>query len=166
MRGWKDLVRRAHGIVPGAREGDRTARTEIDIDAPPAQVYEVLADADSDADWVVSAKEIRASDPQWPAPGATFHHTQGAGPVTLKDTTSVLESEPDRRLLLEVRGRPVVTAHTEFLLEPSAAGGTHVTMRETSTGGILDAVHNPLLIAAVRVRNQETLRRLRKLVEA
>lgn len=142
------------------------ASAELDMDAPPHAVYEVLADADRYADWVVSAKEVRFHDASWPAPGSTFHHTQGMGPLQLKDTTSVLEVTPDRELLLEVRGRPLMTANTLIQLTPIDAGRrTRVAMHERPTAGIVRAIHNPLVHAALKARNLESLRRLRSIVE-
>jgi hypothetical protein len=57
-------------------------------------------------------------------------------------------------------------ARVEFTLAPAAGGGTRVKMVEAPTGGVLGAVPNPGLAAAIRLRNAETLRRLERVVVA
>lgn len=154
------------GLARVARRPPEAASAALDVDAPPAAVYAVLADADRYADWVVSAKEVRRHDAGWPAPGTTFHHTQGVGPLQLRDTTTVISTRPERELVLEVRVRPLMTATTRVELEPIEEGRrTRVTLSERPTSGIVRTLHNPLLHQALRARNLESLRRLRSIVE-
>lgn len=141
------------------------ATTEKLIDAPPRDVFHVLADPESYAHWVVGSNEIRAYDEDWPRVGSTFHHTQGKWPLTVKDTSSVIEAEPDRRLVLEVRTRPFVIAKVELELTEQN-GKTCVRMVETPTGGILKPLNNPLLEYLTHLRNERGLGRLGRLAEA
>lgn len=141
------------------------ATTEKLINAPAENVFTVLADPESYAHWVVGSNEIRAYDKDWPRVGATFHHTQGKWPLTVKDTSSVLEAEPDRRLVLEVRTRPYVVAKVELDLIPQN-GRTCVRMVETPIGGLLKPVNNPLFELLTHVRNKRGLGRLARLAEA
>jgi uncharacterized protein YndB with AHSA1/START domain len=138
------------------------SRNRLHVDAPPAQVFAVLTDARSYADWVVGAKEIRAVDPDWPKPGSAFHHSVGVG-ATVDDATRVLELEPGRRLALRVKARPFSTGTVDFELEPDD-GGTTVTMSETVDGWAW-VVLRPVVEVVLHVRNTETLRRLRREVE-
>ena len=142
------------------------ATNERIIDAPVEKVFTVLADPESYAHWVVGANEIRHYDKAWPKLGSTFHHTQGKWPITIKDSSSVIEVEPDRRLVLEVRTRPVVVAKVVLELTPDDEGGTHVRMTEYPTGGFLKTVHNPLLDMLTHMRNSLGLDRLARLAEA
>ena len=141
------------------------ATTERLIDAPAEDIFHVLADPESYAHWVVGSNEIRAYDKDWPVVGATFHHTQGKWPITVKDTSSVLEANPNRRLVLEVRTRPYVVAKVELDLIPQN-GKTCVRMVETPIGGLLKPVNNPLLELLTHVRNKRGLGRLARLAEA
>jgi Polyketide cyclase / dehydrase and lipid transport len=128
-------------------------------DAKPATVWSVLADAEAYAYWVVGAKEIRGVEGDWPNPGATFHHTQGLGPLpVLKDTSTVLEEEEGRRLRLEVRIRPWLVGHVELQLEEVDAR-TRVRMIESTKTGLLLPL-KPLLDRSFKARNVESLRRL------
>jgi uncharacterized protein YndB with AHSA1/START domain len=141
------------------------ATNEKLIDAPADKVFTVLADPESYAHWVVGSNEIRKYDKSWPAEGSTFHHTQGKWPLTVKDTSSVLEADPDRRLVLEVRTRPYVVAKVDLELIPEN-GRTRVRMTEFPTGGILKRVHNPVLDLLTYLRNARGLDRLARLAEA
>lgn len=140
------------------------ATVSIDVDAPPERVFEVLSVPENYEDWVVGASEIRDAEGNWPTQGATFHHTQGIPHLGLKDTTTVLESEPPSYLRLCVRARPVVVARVDLHLTPAGAG-TRVKMVEVPVGGWLAKVHNPLFDLAFKLRNAESLRRLKNLAE-
>lgn len=141
------------------------ATNEKLIDAPPENVFTVLADPESYAHWVVGSNEIRRYDENWPDQGSTFHHTQGKWPLTVKDTSSVKEVEPGRRLVLEVRTRPFVVANVELELR-AENGGTRVRMTEYPIGGLLKALHNPVLDGLTKLRNSRGLDRLARLAEA
>jgi uncharacterized protein YndB with AHSA1/START domain len=141
------------------------AENATHIGSSPEEVFDVLADPHSYADWVVGSSDIRDVEGNWPEPGSTFHHTQFVPKVGIKDTTTVLESQPPRRLKLCVRARPLVVGEVVFELRASD-GGTRVTMTETPVGGIQAPIHNPVFDAGLRLRNAETLRRLKKLAES
>jgi uncharacterized protein YndB with AHSA1/START domain len=141
------------------------ALTRAEVAAPPEAVFAVLADASSYGEWVVGSKEIRDAEPHWPAPGSTFHHTQGKGPLVWKDTTSVIESEPPRHLVLEVRVRPWLVNVVELSLEPLNGGRTRIAMYEHPTGGLVARVWNPLFDRLMHARNVEGLRRLGRMAE-
>jgi uncharacterized protein YndB with AHSA1/START domain len=137
---------------------------QIDAEADPAAVFAVLSDAESYGSWVVGSSQIRDVEGPWPAEGATFHHTQGVGPLGIHDTTSVLECIPGSRLRLEVRARPAVVAEVEFDLRPHD-GGTRITMTEVPISGWASRVPRKMVDGAIHLRNAETLRRLRKRAE-
>ena len=142
------------------------ARNETLIDRKPSAVFRVLADADSYEHWVVGSSDVWAEGDRWPARGSIFHHTQGAGPLKLvKDTTSVVAVQRPRRLVLEVRARPLMVARVELRLK-GERGRTRVTMLERPIGGIFGLLRNPLLDRLIEVRNAESLRRLKRLAEA
>jgi uncharacterized protein YndB with AHSA1/START domain len=137
------------------------ARNEISVSVSPDAVWEVLADPRLYASWVVGASSVRKVDGEWPKPGAVLHHSQM---MLVHDTTSVLSSEPQRRIVLEARARPDVVARVEVTLEPDG-DGTHVVVDERVIGGLAavlpDAVNDPL----VHARNAAAVRRLAALAE-
>ncbi len=140
------------------------AVNETYVNAAPEAVFEVLADPYGYGEWVPGSSETREADRDWPEPGSTFHHTQGFFGVGLKDSTSVVSSERPRTLVLEARFRPFAVNKVEFRLFPHN-GGTRVVMVEYPTGGLAAKLHNPLIEVAFKLRNVETLRRLRKFAE-
>ncbi|MGI8428610.1 MAG: SRPBCC family protein [Solirubrobacteraceae bacterium] len=140
------------------------ATTEMQINAPPAGVFAVLADPESYADWVVGSDTIRDADPQWPAVGSRFHHRVGIGPFKVNDHTEVVEVEAPSKLVIHARARPLGTALVAMFLEPRA-GGTHVTMHETAGDALSRLGINPLTDWLVHLRNIKALRRLKRIAE-
>jgi uncharacterized protein YndB with AHSA1/START domain len=140
------------------------AHNEIHVAAPPEAVFAVLSDPRSFARWVVGSREIRAADPGWPAPGTTFDHAVGAGPFLLSDSTTVQTSEPPHLLRMLVRARPLTQAVVTLQIQPEA-GGSRIVMDEHAADRRSLILFNPLGEPLVRVRNAESLRRLRRLAE-
>jgi uncharacterized protein YndB with AHSA1/START domain len=138
--------------------------TRKQIDAPPERVWAVLADADNYAHWVVGSRDIRDADPGFPAVGTRFHHTLAFGPLDLKDSSEVMESDEPRRLVLHVMARPMGRGKVEIDLAPSGTG-TQVTMREGPASPIARLTYNPLTDLLLHGRNVEALRRLAELAE-
>jgi len=137
---------------------------ETYVAASPEMVFDVLADPESYGYWVVGSSKIRHADADWPKPGTAFGHTQGVYGVGVKDSTEVVASERPRTLVLEARFRPFAINKVEMRLAPSGKG-TKVVMIEYPTGGLAARLHNPLFELALKLRNVEALRRLRKLAE-
>jgi len=140
------------------------ARNVEHFNVPPERVFEVLSDARSYGHWVVGAKDIRAADGGFPAPGTRFHHSIGFGPLTISDHTEVVESAPPHRLVLRAKARPLGTAKVVLEILPEG-GGSRVTFIEDAGDPLTRYVFNPLTHLVVRGRNAESLRRLRELAE-
>jgi uncharacterized protein YndB with AHSA1/START domain len=140
------------------------AHNEIDVAAPPEAVFDVLSDPRAYARWVVGSQRIRRADDHFPAPGSAFDHAVGLGPLRLKDHSAVEECERPRLLRLLVKARPFTQAHVTLRLRPTAAG-THVEMEERPADARSRLLMNPLTDPLVRLRNHESLRRLKALAE-
>ncbi len=140
------------------------ARNEIYVDAPPAAVFEVLADPRSYGEWVVGSRAIRAADTQWPAAGAAFDHSVGMAPLVIRDHTSVVASRAPVMLELRAKARPLPTARVTLHLQPER-DGTRVTIIEEPASRLLNVLAGPVGHAAIRMRNRESLRRLKALAE-
>jgi hypothetical protein len=132
--------------------------------ARPDDVLGVLTDGWSYAAWVVGASTIRNVDEGFPAPGTRIHHSVGAWPLLISDTTHVLEYEPERRIKLEARGWPLGQATVELTVEPDGDGSL-VTIAEDASKGPGRLVPKPARQLAIAPRNRETLRRLAYLAE-
>ncbi|MDQ2621850.1 MAG: SRPBCC family protein [Actinomycetota bacterium] len=141
------------------------ARTELIVKAPPERVFQVLADPESYAYWVVGSKEIRDADSNWPETGSKFHHTVGFGPISVKDHSFVEEVDPPGYLQLRVKARPMGTGRVKLIMVPVGQNQTHVTMIEDAADSLTAFVFNPLTHLLVRGRNKESLARLAALAE-
>ena len=137
---------------------------EIEVDAPPAAVWAVLADPPSYEEWVVGNKAVGDHDPQWPAAGTEFRHKVGVGLLAVKDKTVSLEALSARRLVMNVRALPLGHGIVTFDLT-EAGDGTLVRMEECPAGGPAKPLW-PVLAPLVKLRNAETLRRLKRLAES
>lgn len=134
------------------------------IDAPPEQVFEVLSDPFSYDEWVVGTTQIREADPDWPARGAKLHHTVGFPPLGTSDHTEVVSVSAPERLELDAVARPFGRARVELLLE-RAGKGTKMTIVEDPSGWTAPLRLNPAVHMLIRLRNVETLRRLKGIAE-
>ncbi len=135
------------------------------VAAPPQTVFAVLSDPPSYARFTVGTKRIRRFDPRWPDVGTTFHHTLGVGPLILRDLSRVVELEAGRRLVLRAQMRPLAVNRVAFSLRARDGEGTDVEIEEHAIEGPAAAVWNPVLDGLMWLRNQELLRRLKKVAE-
>jgi uncharacterized protein YndB with AHSA1/START domain len=140
------------------------SENRILVSAPPEAVFAMLGDAYRYAEWVVGAQEIRGVAGDWPSPGSRFFHSVGAGPFTLDDHTEVIEADPPRRLVLEARVRPLLTASVTLTVTQKGEG-SEVVMEEHPTGPSPMRVIGPLLDPFTFKRNMTALKRLKDLVE-
>jgi uncharacterized protein YndB with AHSA1/START domain len=141
------------------------AINEAYLEVSPDDVWEVLSDPYAYPRWVVGSKETVEADPDWPRPGAEFRVKVGAGPLNYTDRTVCREVEPGRRIALHAGGGGVAGADVDILLEPSGSG-TVVTLEEKPGGFSAPLRSLAPLQWLIKVRNVESLRRLKRLSEA
>jgi uncharacterized protein YndB with AHSA1/START domain len=141
------------------------ARTTMPFRSPPEDVFAVLGDGHRYADWVVGAKRVRAVDDTWPEPGSRFHHEFGVGPLAIKDSSTVLSIDPPRQVVLEVRALPAGKARVTLTITPGEGGGSEVLMEEVPTGGPAKSIDSWPLRRLTMLRNVESLKRLRRVVD-
>lgn len=134
------------------------------MDVPPESVFAVLSDPRSFARWVVGSKEVRRADPDWPAVGTAFDHKVGIWPIALSDHSEVVEASPPDLLKLLVKARPFSKAYVTLSLRPGGHG-TRVEMDEVAADARSRLLFNPVTDPLIRIRNRESLRRLKALAE-
>src|ERR1700722_13496285 len=139
-------------------------RNSVHVRADPASLFAVLEDACAYPRWVVGTRRVRAVDPAWPAVGSRFHHAIGSAAGELHDSSKVLERDPPRRLVLEVRFRPAGVARVQIQIE-SATTGCAVVMTETPISGAVTLVPQIIVNPLLAIRNAISLQRLRHEVE-
>lgn len=133
-----------------------------ELAAPPERVWAVLADPHCYRDWVVGARRIRSADETWPAPGAMLHHELAVG---IEDSTTVIDCDEGKRLVLRARARPAGIAEVVLTVEPNGEG-SRVHMEEKAVSGPASLIPEVLLAPLVKARNQESLRRLGELARS
>ncbi|WP_457945869.1 SRPBCC family protein [Pseudarthrobacter sp. alpha12b] len=124
-----------------------------------ADVWRVIADGWLYSGWVVGASRIRDVDAEWPQAGAQLHHSVGAWPLVIDDSTRVTAVEPGRSLELVARGWPMGEAKVEMTLE-DRGNQCLVTMAEDAIRGPGKLMPKVLRDPLISARNRETLRRL------
>ncbi len=128
-----------------------------DIPAPPGDVFAVLSDPRTYPDWLVGAQRIRAVDPDFPKPGAEFHHSVGpTKDVTVDDSSEVLEVLPPYHLELRVSAGPM-RGIVDFVVAPTS-DGSEVRFRERPAGRARALL--PVIRPVLHARNARSLRQL------
>jgi hypothetical protein len=124
----------------------------------------VLDDAYAYPRWVIGARRIRGVDPSWPAAGSRFHHAIGTAAGELHDSSKILERDPPRRMVLEVRFRP--TGVARVAIEVSETGkGCLIAIEEVPVSGPVSHLPSWITEPALMLRNTLSLRRLRDEIE-
>nr|WP_091446262.1 SRPBCC family protein [Micromonospora yangpuensis] len=130
------------------------------IQAPPQQVFDVLADGWTYSDWVVGTAHVRDVDDAWPRVGSQLHHRAGPWPISLQDSSTVLRCEPPYHLTLRAGLWPAGEAVVVFTLEAVGDDATLIRLGEDFAAGPLRWVRTKLNDLVLHQRNKETLRRL------
>lgn len=144
---------------------DSALTVKRDTTATRAQVWAVLADGWTYSQWVVGNSRMRAVSPDWPAAGATIHHSVGVWPLLLDDVTVVESVEPLEQLVLLAKGRPFGKARITLRLFDIHGGGCRIEMAETPVGLPMGWVPDRLALAAAIPRNRECTLRLAAIAE-
>jgi uncharacterized protein YndB with AHSA1/START domain len=134
------------------------------MDCAPEDVFAVLENGWTYANWVVGAARIRGVDDRWPAVGSRIYHSVGLWPLLLSDRTEVEEVDPPRRLQLRVRAWPSGEGRVTLTCQ-QVADGTKVIIEETAISGPAKLIPRPAQDALLTLPNTEALRRLGYLAE-
>lgn len=134
------------------------------MDCTVEDVWEVLSDGWLYPLFVVGASRMRDVDAGWPSVGTRLHHSVGAWPVLIDDTTEVLEVEPQQMLRLAARAWPAGQAEVVFRIR-NVAEGTEVVVEEDAVSGPALLLPSPARQPMLHWRNEETLQRLALLAE-
>ncbi|MCU1568151.1 MAG: hypothetical protein JWQ56_3088 [Pseudarthrobacter sp.] len=146
---------------PGPATTGRNAMSTVSqlFNTPAADVWRVIADGWLYSGWVVGASRIRAVDDTWPEAGSRLHHSVGAWPLVINDSTRVTASEPGKSLELVARGWPLGEAKVVITLQDQG-NQCLVTIAEDAIRGPGKRVPKALRDPMITMRNRETLKRL------
>lgn len=134
------------------------------VERDTEQVWEVLSDGWTYADWVVGTRHIRDVDPHWPELGAQISYEVGAGRFAIKDVTTVRHVERGHRLELEANAGKAGSARVSISLLPWGGNRTVVIIDEHPLTGPGAWWHTVLTDALLRMRNQRMVRQLARVI--
>ena len=161
---WAEWSPGPGGIPVAETEVWLMSENECFVRADVKDVFAILGDGWTYAAWVVGASQVREVDGGWPEPERRIHHSVGAWPFLIHDTTTAVEYEPLRRLRLRVRVWPAGEGEVEFEASEAPAG-CRLVMRERVNSGPVSALPQAVSDLILSKRNAETLRRLTLLAE-
>lgn len=106
--------------------------SSIEIDAPPARVWEVISDVRNATQWSSQAVKIIAPGGRT-TKGTRALNINKRGPMFWPTTSRVVEFEPGRRFANRINENTTIWV---FELEPTANGGTTLTERREVPEGL------------------------------
>jgi len=136
-------------------------RVSTEIDASPAEVWEVVRRIEDHVDWMHDAVAIRFTSPTTSGDGTTFDCDTRIGPFRLTDRMEITRWTPEEAM--GVRHVGVVTGTGQFTLEPLPGGRTRFSWEERLRfpwwmGGPVGAVVGGEVLKLVWGRNIRTLK--------
>lgn len=137
---------------------------QVLVNGSPDEVWAVLSDGWSYAEWVVGTTEVREVDEAWPAVGSKLHYTVGRGPLRIENHSTVRVLEPGRRLELEAYAPPMGSARVAVQLIPWGEE-TLVILDEHPLRGAGSRLHSNVVELGLHLRTRRMLTNLARVVE-
>jgi uncharacterized protein YndB with AHSA1/START domain len=142
---------------------------EIDIDAPPDRVYDVLTDPDCLGEWVTIQEELEeAPEGRDLERGDTLRQRMKVAGQRFKLSWTVVEADRPSRIVWEGHGPMGSEARAVYDLAENGDGGTHFTYSNEyeMPGGPAGRLAGRAIVAASGREANRTLERLKELVES
>lgn len=143
--------------------------SEIELGAPPDEVWDVVMDPHRLGDWVTTHVGVGDDAPTELTEGSSFEQTLKVGGPKFDVTWNVVEADRPRRVVWEGDGPAGSTARVVYELEPAGDGATKFGYENEFElpGGPLGRLAGKAVGAAAARREAErTLANLKKLVES
>lgn len=135
------------------------------VQATPQAVWDVLADGNLYADWVVGTSDSTPGAGQWPQVGATLTYEVRLGPLRLNNESVVRHKVDGSLLEIEAKAGSLGTARISVELRPWGEQCL-VIVDEHPLRGPGGLLHNAGAEALIQVRHRTMLARLARLCEA
>lgn len=131
---WLVAVLFALSFWGGHLPREHVAMETVELPAPPAQVYAIVRDLENTPNWRTGVTAVEALPPRGDRP--LYRQLGTKGPLTLE----IVEDVPDQRVVTGIADVGVAFGgRWVFQLEPTASGGTRLTMAE------IGDIPNPLI---------------------
>ena len=139
---------------------------EIEIEASPDRVYDVLADPSCLGDWVTIQEELEEAPDGDLEPGARLRQRMKVAGRRFHLTWKVIEANRPSRIVWEGRGPMGSKAKATYELSADGSGTKFTYSNEYGLpGGPAGRLAGRAILAASGREADRTLRRLKKLVE-
>ncbi|MEA2292790.1 MAG: hypothetical protein QOE86_429 [Solirubrobacteraceae bacterium] len=141
---------------------------DIEIDAPPERVWEVVMDPDRFGDWVTIHRKLNSHDSGPPREGMKMEQTLCLRGASFRVKWTLEECSDAEKAVWEGRGPMRSHARTEYGLRPDGNGGTqfHYENQFKAPGGVLGSTASKVLVGGLPEREaKKSLQRLKALVE-
>ena len=140
---------------------------EVEIAAPPEDLYEVVMDPHRLADWVTIHKKLEDAPEGQLKKGSTLTQCLKLAGSTFKVRWKVVENDRAKRVVWEGRGPLRSKAKVIYEMTPDGDGGTHFNyLNEYDLpGGPLGRMAGPAVRKVTGGELDASLQKLRKLVE-
>jgi uncharacterized protein YndB with AHSA1/START domain len=145
-----------------------TVTVSTEIAAPQSKVWGAVMDPTRLEDWVTIHRHLRRSDKGAPRVGYRMDQQIHMRGVSVDVHWTLVDCVPEKRAVWEGRGPARSRARTEYVLRPSASGGTRFDYRNEFHAplGPLGALASRALVGGMPEREAtRTLERLRALLE-
>jgi uncharacterized protein YndB with AHSA1/START domain len=142
-------------------------RAQIDIDAPPEAVYDVMLDPARLHEWVTIHRKVNRADTGEPHKGFAMDQTLRLRHTNFKVHWTLTEAERPHRATWEGKGPAGSYARTSYRLQ-SNGGGTQFEYENEfkAPGGMLGAAASRVIVGGVPEREaSRSLQRLKSLIE-
>jgi uncharacterized protein YndB with AHSA1/START domain len=142
-------------------------RAQIDIDAPPERVYDLMLDPSRLHEWVTIHRKVNRTDSGEPREGFEMDQTLCLRHANFKVHWTLTEADRPHRATWEGRGPAGSYARTSYRLQ-SNGDGTHFEYENEfkAPGGFLGAAASRAVMGGVPEREaNRSLSRLKALIE-
>ena len=143
-------------------------RAQIDIDAPPEAVYDVMLDPSRLHEWVTIHRKVNRTDSGEPREGYEMDQTLCLRHANFKVHWTLTEADRPHRATWEGRGPAGSYARTSYRLKDNG-GGTHFEYENEfkAPGGFLGKAASRVLVGGQPQKEAtQSLKQLKKLLEA
>ena len=141
---------------------------DIDIAAPPEKVWEVVMDPSRFGEWVTIHRKINKVDSGPVRAGMKMEQVLCLRGAHFKVKWTLDECREGRRAVWEGKGPVMSHAHTAYVLEPGANGGTHFHYENEfkAPAGPLGAAASKMIVGGLPEREaRASLQKLKTLLE-
>lgn len=141
---------------------------DIEIDAAPERVYEVVMDPRRLEDWVTIHAELKQAPSGELSQGSELSQCLKLAGSKFTVNWRVVEDDCPRRVVWEGHGPMGSAARVVYELEPNGNGGTRFTYANEYSlpGGVLGRIGGRAVAPASRRESDRSLAKLKKLLEA